>query len=78
MDLSDHRPSDGRDSSDGDPQSPQSPRKLPDDLPKSLDDRRTFNSYAGETEMYDAWQGVFRCLIEWRDTTVAPTEMYQS
>ncbi len=37
--------------------SPQSPRKLPDDLPKSLDDRRSFPSYAGETEMYDAWQG---------------------
>lgn len=37
--------------------SPKSPRQLPDDLPKSLDDRRTFTSYAGETEMYDAWQG---------------------
>ena len=36
---------------------PQSPRKLPDDLPKSLDDRRSFHSYGGETEMYDAWQG---------------------
>jgi hypothetical protein len=37
---------------------PQSPRKLPDDLPTSLDDRRTFSSYGGETEMYDAWQGI--------------------
>jgi len=36
---------------------PQSPRKLPDDLPTSLDDRRSFPSYGGETEMYDAWQG---------------------
>jgi hypothetical protein len=40
------------------PTSPISPRKLPDDLPKSLDDRRMFPSYGGETEMYDAWQGV--------------------
>jgi hypothetical protein len=36
---------------------PQSPRKLPDDLPTSLDDRRSFPSYGVETEMYDAWQG---------------------
>ena len=36
---------------------PQSPQKLPDDLPTSLDDRRPFPSYGGETEMYDAWQG---------------------
>ena len=36
---------------------PESPRKLPDDLPTSLDDRRSINTYAGETEMYDAWQG---------------------
>jgi hypothetical protein len=33
------------------------PRALPPDLPKSLDDRRFVRSYAGETEMYDAWQG---------------------
>ncbi|KAI4216326.1 MAG: hypothetical protein LQ351_001336 [Letrouitia transgressa] len=33
------------------------PRKLPDDLPKSLDDRQPVRSYGGETEMYDAWQG---------------------
>lgn len=37
--------------------SPQSPRKLPDDLPTSLDDRRPFSSYGGETEIYDGWQG---------------------
>ncbi|TKA46685.1 hypothetical protein B0A49_13093, partial [Cryomyces minteri] len=27
------------------------------DLPTSLDDRRSFPSYSGETEIYDAWQG---------------------
>lgn len=37
---------------------PEKPRQLPDDLPKSLDDRRTVPSYGEETEMYDAWQGV--------------------
>lgn len=49
----------GEDSSEDTPEvpSPQSPRKLPDDLPTSLDDRRSFPSYGGETEMYDAWQG---------------------
>ena len=41
------------------PQSPasQTPRKLPDDLPTSLDDRRSFPTYGDETEMYDGWQG---------------------
>jgi hypothetical protein len=44
---------------------------LPDDLPKSLDDRRSVPIYAGETEMYDAWQGVIfvyyevRCLFNY-------------
>jgi len=35
------------------------PRELPADLPRSLDDRRGYNSYGfgQETEMYDAWQG---------------------
>jgi hypothetical protein len=33
------------------------PRTLPDDLPKSLDDRKSVPSYTAETEMYDAWQG---------------------
>lgn len=42
------------DSSDGDI---ARPRALPDDLPKSLDDRRTVPIYGEETEMYDAWQG---------------------
>ena len=32
-------------------------RTLPPDLPKSLDDRQPIPHYAGETEMYDAWQG---------------------
>lgn len=41
---------------------PQSPQKLPDDLPTSLDDRRPFPSYGGETEMYDAWQGNSPCF----------------
>lgn len=37
----------------------QKPRVLPDDLPKSLDDRkRVTTEYATETEMYDAWQGM--------------------
>jgi hypothetical protein len=36
----------------------QQPRALPDDLPKSLDDRKSVPShYTAETEMYDAWQG---------------------
>ncbi len=34
------------------------PRTLPADLPKSLDDRQPIRNYGGETEMYDAWQGV--------------------
>lgn len=34
------------------------PRLLPDDLPKSLDDRKSPSMhYTTETEMYDAWQG---------------------
>lgn len=38
---------------------PASPtEQLPDDLPKSLDDRRSVPVFH-ETEMYDAWQGVF-------------------
>ncbi len=41
------------------PPSPQTPRKLPSDLPTSLDDRRSFPSYGEETEMYDGWQGKY-------------------
>jgi hypothetical protein len=33
------------------------PRALPDDLPTSLDDRRSPAFVVGETEMYDGWQG---------------------
>ena len=33
-------------------------RQLPKDLPKSLDDRHYVHSYGGETEIYDAWQGM--------------------
>ncbi|KAI9842410.1 MAG: hypothetical protein M1837_007155 [Sclerophora amabilis] len=32
-------------------------RQLPDDLPKSLNDRRNAPTFVDETEMYDAWQG---------------------
>jgi hypothetical protein len=35
----------------------EKPRVLPPDLPTSLDDRRRAPEYAGETEMYDGWQG---------------------
>ena len=34
------------------------PKELPSDLPTSLNDRRPVRSYAGETEMYDGWQGM--------------------
>ncbi len=58
MDLGD--PSSGEENGFEGAQPPQ-PRKLPDDLPTSLDDRRTVPSYGGETEMYDAWQGGQLC-----------------
>ena len=35
----------------------QKPRRLPADLPKSLDDRQPVANFGVETEMYDAWQG---------------------
>ena len=35
----------------------EKPRRLPADLPKSLDDRQPVANFAVETEMYDAWQG---------------------
>ena len=37
---------------------PKPKRPLPDDLPKSLDDRRAADTFGTETEIYDAWQGV--------------------
>lgn len=39
------------------PASSGSPKELPEDLPKSLDDRRSVPMFQQETEMYDAWQG---------------------
>ncbi|KIW53616.1 hypothetical protein PV05_09171 [Exophiala xenobiotica] len=44
---------------DSSPRTPTTPtsRNVPSDLPTSLDDRRNFSSYGGETEMYDGWQG---------------------
>ena len=33
------------------------PPQLPADLPRSLDDRKNFQSYNDDTEYYDAWQG---------------------
>lgn len=38
------------------PASSEHQQELPDDLPKSLDDRRSVPVFQ-ETEMYDAWQG---------------------
>ncbi|PGH03744.1 hypothetical protein GX51_03888 [Blastomyces parvus] len=43
----------GEDSGDITPK----PRPLPDDLPTSLDDRRSVPVFGAETEIYDAWQG---------------------
>lgn len=39
------------------------PVTLPDDLPKSLNDRRIVRTeLMPETEMYDGWQGAFDCF----------------
>ena len=64
MDASSDPPrghSDEYDHSSSDHESPQTtsppPKGLPDDLPKSLDDRRSMPVFQQETEMYDAWQG---------------------
>jgi hypothetical protein len=54
MDIGDH----GGDISGFDEGEIKKPRVLPDDLPKSLDDRKNVHShFTAETEMYDAWQG---------------------
>ena len=50
MDLADS-------SSEEHQEAPQSPRKLPDDLPRSLDDRRN-PVFGEETEIWDGWKGV--------------------
>ena len=59
MDVSDHhrRNGDAKDEDGRDSAGPP-PRQLPRDLPKSLYDRKVVRSYGGETEMYDAWQGM--------------------
>ena len=71
MDLVDppHSPQDrGSGFGDEDDEPLKSPAKLPDDLPTSLDDRRNFDEYGGETEIYDAWQGKFcSCLPSRKD-----------
>lgn len=41
------------------PASLEPTQDLPDDLPKSLDDRRSVPVFQQETEMYDAWQGTY-------------------
>ena len=50
--TSDHEDPDGH-------QGKRTSTALPDDLPKSLDDRRSVPVFPQETEMYDAWQGLF-------------------
>ncbi|KAJ6187663.1 hypothetical protein N7519_002571 [Penicillium mononematosum] len=64
MDMTEPRrgaPEDPIDSNDYSDHSPASfheaKQELPDDLPKSLDDRRSVPVFQPETEMYDAWQG---------------------
>ena len=55
MDLGDH----GGDIGGFREEGVKKPMTLPDDLPKSLDDRKRVSThYAAETEMYDAWQGM--------------------
>ena len=50
------------------PEEVSKPRTLPADLPKSLDDRQPVRQYGGETEMYDAWAGIFDdCVFDNRD-----------
>jgi len=57
MDIGD--PHGGSGSGYGDGEN-KKPRELPDDLPRSLNDRRSVPTHFPiETEMYDAWQGKF-------------------
>lgn len=56
-------PVDSNDYSDHSPASfHEAKQELPDDLPKSLDDRRSVPVFQPETEMYDAWQGECSCV----------------
>jgi len=58
MDIGD--PHGGSGSGYGDEERQKKPRELPDDLPRSLNDRRSVPAHFPiETEMYDAWQGKF-------------------
>lgn len=56
-------PIDSNDYSDHSPASfHEAKQELPDDLPRSLDDRRSVPVFQPETEMYDAWQGECCCV----------------
>ena len=57
MDVSDYSLEGDKNEQDQDGLRPR-PRQLPHDLPTSLYDRKAVRSYGGETEMYDAWQGM--------------------
>ncbi|EEH08621.1 DIL and Ankyrin domain-containing protein [Histoplasma capsulatum G186AR] len=48
---------DDGDDGEGENDTAPKPRQLPDDLPTSLDDRRSVPTFGPETEIYDAWQG---------------------
>jgi hypothetical protein len=57
MDIGDHGGEISGGFGEDDQPRPKS-RILPDDLPKSLDDRKSVSiHFTAETEMYDAWQG---------------------
>jgi hypothetical protein len=64
MDIGDHHGGPGGGFGD---EEKKKPRELPDDLPKSLNDRRSVpTDLPMETEMYDAWQGnvhTYRCGV---------------
>lgn len=72
----DHNPEEEAESSSDfeDAQDHLRPRELPIDLPRSLDDRKTFTGYNEETEMYDAWQGMRSslscCILLFRLLTI--------
>lgn len=57
MASEDERDIDSSHGADEEEHQSESPRHLPRDLPRSLDDRQNFQSYNQETEYYDAWQG---------------------
>jgi hypothetical protein len=60
MDIGDHHG--GLASGFGDEEK-KKPRELPDDLPRSLNDRRSVpTDLPMETEMYDAWQGTLMLI----------------